>query len=527
MRRLVALAHIGVTLRWRLVTNRARRLGKRSPVLALVVAALYALGTAYAVGRVRFDDLAMAERTAVLHLSSLVFGWVFGPILIGGVDETVDPTRLALLPLRRSELFTVQVAAALSGIGPLSAAIGLGLGLPIGFGTSPGAAVVGVICALTVVLMIVGLARSVAALLTLAQRSRIGRDLGILIAAFLGGGMFVVAQLASRLGGERAKTLLDGLAWAPWGWPARALTSARAGSWGTASFWLLWSALATAAALWLWAKLSETLLTSGERSVRPGRKNSGPVLHGATSVFGAALARQMIYVRRSPNTRVALLFGIAFGVAFPILQILQHGANNVEGAAFGCLLAMLVNVGAAANLLGFDAGSLWLEVLCGGPNRAHMVARSVAVLPNLLIPTWIAAIVVGIWTGQFRYVALVALVAIPVALIVLAEGVVTSLVAPFPLPDGDNPFGNRQASEGRGIRIAMIALGGLLSIVVVSSPVVVAAFLGRDSAAGWIAAGAGVLWALLIDVAVIRWVGRYLHGREPELLSLLSPLAVN
>jgi ABC-2 type transport system permease protein len=524
---LLELARIGATLRWRLVTNRARRLGKRSPKLTVFVAVLYAIGTAYALGRVRFDDIDMAGRTAVLHLSSLAFGWIIGPILIGGVDETVDPTRLAMLPLRRSELFTVQVVAAVSGIGPLSAAVGLGVGLPIGFGTTFPAAVVSFICALIGVGMTVGLARTVAALLTIAQRSRIGRDLGILLAAFVGGAMFIVAQLASRMGGSTARSLLAGLEWAPWGWPARSVVAARVGEWDRALFWLLWAAFAMVASLWVWARLSSALMTSGERVVRSGTRRNNNVLHGASSVFGAAMARQMIYVRRSPNTRVALLFGIAFGVAFPILQILQHGSDSVEGAAFGCLLAMLVNIGAAANLLGFDAGSLWLEVLCGGPSRAHMVARSLAVLPNLLIPTWIAAIVVGVWTGEARYVALVAAVAPSLALIVLAEGLVTSLIAPFPLPDGDNPFGNRQASEGRGIRIAAIAFGGLGSILVLSSPIVAFAYLGRDSAAGWVAAGAGLLWAFAIAAVVVRWVGNYLNGREPELLSLLSPLAVN
>ena len=39
-----------------------------------------------------------------------------------------------------------------------------------------------------------------------------------------------------------------------------------------------------------------------------------------------------------------------------------------------------------SNLLGFDAGSLWIEALCGGPGRAHMAARSLAALPNLLSP---------------------------------------------------------------------------------------------------------------------------------------------
>ncbi len=354
-----------------------------------------------------------ADRRVLLHLSGLAFGWIFGPILIGGVDETVDPTRLALLPLRRSELFCVQAVAALSGVGPLAASAGMLLGLPLGFGTSPAAVVISLLGGVTAVAIVLGMARCVAALLALAQRTRAGRDLGILIAAFLGGGLFVVAQLAANVGGERAARFVDILRWAPWGWVARSVVAARTGAYGSSLLWLGAALVVAAVLLTVWARLSAYLLTSGERSARSRIRRRERVMPRADSVLTAALARQWIYLRRSPNTRVALLFGAAFGVAFPVLQILQHGSRNVSGAAFGVLLAMLVNIGATTNLLGFDAGSLWIEVLCGGPRREHMVARSIAVLPNLLVPTWLAAIVIGVWTQTARYVLIVSLIAIP------------------------------------------------------------------------------------------------------------------
>ena len=533
--RFLELARIGVSLRWRLVMNRTNRTRRRAsgppttrpPRLTLFVAVLFAVGTAVSLASVRSASAVVAQQRVVLHLSSLAFGWIFGPILIGGVDETVDPTRLALLPLKLSELFCVQAVAAVSGIGPVAALIGMVIGLPIGYGHSPAGVAMSVLGAVAAVGVIVGFARSVAALLTIAQRSRAGRDLGILLAAFMGGGLFVVAQLAARLKGDRAVRLIGILRWAPWSWPARSLVATRTNNLAVAAGWLAASVAVGVVALRLWARLSQSLLTSGERAVRGGRRSSGPALNGATTVFGAALSRQWIYLRRSPNSRVAFLFGVAFGVAFPMVQIVQHGADNVEGAAFAVLLAALVNIGASANVLGFDAGSLWLEVLCGGPSRAHMMARSLAVLPNLLVPTWLAAGVVGVWTGQARYVLLVSFVAVPVALIILAEGMVTSIVSPYPLPDGDNPFGNRQASEGRGLKIAITAFSGLFAIMTAAGPVVLGAYLGRNSAAGWIAAGAGLAWAVLLDVLVVRWVTRRLRGSEPELLSILAPLAVN
>jgi ABC-2 type transport system permease protein len=521
------LARLGISLRWRLVSNRAKRLGKRTQWFAYGLAALYTVGNIVGLTSARWVDDIAAERTLVLLVSSLAMGWIFGPILVGGVDETVDPTRLALLPLRASELFTVQVAAALSGAGPLAALVGLTIGTSLGFAPAGALAVVVPLAAVATIGIVVGMARTAAATLAIAQRSRAGRDVAVLAAALLAGTLFVVGQLATNFSAERASNLISAIQWAPWGWPTRAVVAARGGHAGEAVTWLALSLAAAVAMLWLWAQLSQFLLHNGERVVRTGRRNRGPVLSGATTIFGAALARQWIYLRRSPNTRVALFFGLGFGVAFPVLQIIQHGAENSPAAAFGALLAMLANIGAAGNLLGFDAGSLWLEALCGGPGRRHMVARSVMAAPNLLLPTWVSGVVVGVWTDQWHAVALVSAVAVPVALLVLAQGLVTSILAPWPLPDGDNPFGNRQAAEGRGARLAVIALSALGAVLVLATPIILGAYLGRDHWWGWLFPVVGLVWSGAAYALVIRWLGRHLRGREPELLEVLSPLAVN
>jgi ABC-2 type transport system permease protein len=523
---LVRLARLGIELRWRLVDNRARRLGKRTRGFAVVFGALYALGTIAALVAARSATDDVAQATLVLAASSLASGWIFGPILLGGVDETVDPTRLALLPLERRELFVVQLGAALSGIGPASALVGFGVGIPLGFATASPLALLTLLAAPAMIAMTIGLARSTAALLAIAQRSRIGRDLAVLLAALSAGALFVVAQLATSVSGSRAAGLIDALAWAPWCWPGRAVLAAGADDAGAALGWTALSLVSAAAALTLWAALSQFLLTNGERVVRVGRRGDGAALGRADSVFGAALARQWISVRRSPNTRVALVFGIAFGVAFPVLQILQHGAEGSSLVAFSALLAMLANIGATSNLLGFDAGSLWIEALCNGPGRAHMAARSLAALPNLLIPTWLSGVVVGVWTDQWAAVALVSAIAVPIALIVLSQGLVTSILAPWPLSDGDNPFGNRQGAEGRGGRLAATALSGLGAALVLSTPIIVAAYAGREAWWGWLVPLVATAWAVAIGAATLRWVGRRLAGSEPELLELLSPRAM-
>ena len=166
---LIELARIGVSLRWQLVRNRAVRIGKRTR-FAYFISAAYAIANVLGLLASRFVSDVAAERTLVLLVSSLASGWIFGPILIGGVDETVDPTKLALLPLRVRELFTIQLTAAMSGVGPLAALVSLTLGMPFGFAPlGPGLLVI-IVAAVVTVVMIVAIARAVAASLAIAQR---------------------------------------------------------------------------------------------------------------------------------------------------------------------------------------------------------------------------------------------------------------------------------------------------------------------------------------------------------------------
>ena len=526
MSHLVEVARLGVSLRWRLSTNRLRRRGKRTRRFTIAAALTYTVFNVIVLGSARFAGDESAADTLTLLLASMALGWVFGPVLIGGVDETIDPTRLALLPLSSTERYVVQLSAALTGTGPLSAATGLFLGLTIGH-TRLGISIVVVpLAAICAVFLMVGAARSLAALLAVAQRSRTGRDFAVLMAAIAGGSLFTMAQLARDVG-ARADALIEALGWIPLAWPARSINAARAGNEAPALGWLALSLVLMVAMHGAWIWLSNFLLLNGERSAQGRRRTTRSTLSGASSRFGAALARQWIYLRRSPNNRVGFVYGTVFGIAFAMVQIVQQGDGNGAAAAFGILLAMLANLGAATNVLGFDAGSLWIEVLADGPGRPHMVARQLIAMPNLLLPTWLSGIVVGVWTGEWQLVLLVSMLAIPVALNVLTFGTVASALAPAALPDWDNPFGNRQSNEGRGLRLVIIAILGMITVVVLSAPIFIVVFQSFNEWWLWLLPFAAALYAAVPFGLASLWVGRYLHGKEPELIKVLAPRAMN
>ena len=490
------------------------------------MAAVYTTANVVVLGAARFSDDGDAARSLLLLMASMALGWVFGPVLVGGVDETIDPTRLALLPLSRSERYVVQLAAALTGLGPISAATGLILGLTIGHTAFDASLIVVPLAAVIAVLLMVGSARSLAALLAIALRSRVGRDVAVLVAAIAGGTLFTMAQLAHDLGG-RGAIIFDRLAYLPWTWPAHAINAARDGDVLASAGWLTASAALTVVMHLAWERLSQFLLVNGERSAQSRRRSGRAVLNGASTRFGAALARQWIYLRRSPNNRVGFTYGTIFGMAFAMVQIVQQGEGNGAAAAFGILLAMLANLGAATNVLGFDAGSLWIEVLADGPGRVHLVARQIVALPNLLLPTWLSGLVVGFWTGEWKLVLLVSLLALPVAVNVATFGMIASAVAPAALPDWDNPFGNRAGNEGRGLRLIAIALGGMTAVIALSTPMFMAVVAGLTRWWVWLTPFGGLVFSGLCFALVTGWAGRYLRGKEPDLIELLSPRAFN
>lgn len=290
--------------------------------------------------------------------------------------------------------------------------------------------------------------------------------------------------------------------------------------------WLALSAAVAAGLLVAWSRLSSFLLMAGERVARSGVRAGKPLLNGVDSVFGAVMSQQWVYLRRSPNTRVGFVFGLIFGVAFAVVQLLRTDSPQ-DFAPFWMLLAMVANLGATTNMLGFDAESMWIEVLTGGPKRVHMLARSLIALPNLLIPTWLSGVVLGAWTSEWRSTLIASLLAIGVAVGVLAIGLVASVLAPWPLPDGDHPFGNRTAMNSRGPRILGVTIISLLLSTIFATPFAGFSYVLRDQAWVWLMPVLALAISSLLLAVVLHWVGRRLRGAEPELVELLSPVALN
>src|SRR6185503_17776755 len=129
-----------VRLKLRLIANRAK--SSKRGVLQLVVSILLAVFVggfgALIVGALAADsDPRISRSTAVIGATALTVGWALLPLLSVGSDETLDPGRLVLFPLRRNTLMRGLLGASLVGPAPF-AVIAVCLGGAIGFATEGG-----------------------------------------------------------------------------------------------------------------------------------------------------------------------------------------------------------------------------------------------------------------------------------------------------------------------------------------------------------------------------------------------------
>ena len=113
------MARLLVQLKLRLLLNalRSSRAAKISFIISTIFAVLLAVGTFLVLASFRGKSTSV-DLTAVIF-TVFAFGWLIAPIMVFGVDSTLDPSTLALYPLRTRKLATGLLAASSTGAWPL------------------------------------------------------------------------------------------------------------------------------------------------------------------------------------------------------------------------------------------------------------------------------------------------------------------------------------------------------------------------------------------------------------------------
>jgi ABC-2 type transport system permease protein len=485
----------------------------------------------------------LAELIPPLGGALLTLGWIFGPLVWFGVDETLNPSRFALLPIPRATLVRGLLAAALLGVPAFATALaagGLVIGAAIWHGV--GTALVTLAGVALGVLTCVTLSRSATSAFSNLLGSRRVRDLAAiclaLLAALLGPLQLFGISAAQHANYRQLEGVARVVGWTPLGAPWSAGVEASQGKW---TFALLKLAIAVVCLLLLfrwWMTTIETAMigTVSEGGSRRAASPAAPVarLFGWMTWFpanrdGAMAVREARYWWRDTRRRASLLTFSVIGIFLPVVMNLgRTGFTFPDGQTIdtGPLPQTLTLVGVGvlgglgiANQFGFDGSAYAVHLVTGVPGKVEMRTRvlgySVYIVPMLLV----ISIAVTALAGEVGVLPMRLGILLGSFGVGLGVCMLISVFGAYSLPETSNPFA---VNTGAGMTKSLFALGALVAAVALTTPLA----LGAVFVPGlwrWLALPLGLAYG-----AGAAWLGIVIGGdaidrRGPELLSAIRP----
>ncbi|MEU4012642.1 transporter [Streptomyces pseudogriseolus] len=525
-----ALVPVIVRLKLSLLRNGLRQSGGRraawvaSAVVTLLFAALQVLGL------VALRGVDGVESLVVLLVAVLALGWAVMPLFFPGGDETLDPTRLVMLPLRPRPLVRALLVASLVGIGPLFT-VCLLVGSVFAVARGAAAWAVGVLAVPLALLVCVALARAVAAANVRLLTSRKGRDLAVLSGLVVAIGAQVVNFGAQRLGSgglDQLDPVADVLGWLPGASAIGAVHAAGEGAYGIALAQLAVSTGALAVLLALWSRTLTRLMTApdgstlqaaGDSAVRD-RPSTGLARLLPAGRTGTVMERSLRYIWRDPKTKAAWVTSLAIGLIVPVFNAWQ-GTGSVY---FACFAAGMLGI-QMYNQFGQDTSAFWMVAMTISSARdayAELRARALALL---LITLPYAALVTVLTTAMLDdWARLPEALGLSFALLgaMLATGAWTSARFPYSVPQE----GYKNVAPGQ-VGLAWISIfGGMMAAALLCLPVIALTLWLNLGDAGqglrWILLPAGTAYGALLTFGGLRLAAPRTAARLPEIVTAVS-----
>ncbi|MCX4823872.1 transporter [Streptomyces sp. NBC_01142] len=525
-----ALTPVFIRLKLSLLRNGLRQSSGRTAayIFSMVVTLLFAALQLIGLIGLRGSDHAVS--LVVLLTAVLALGWTFMPLFFPSGDETLDPTRLVMLPLRPQPLVRALLVASLVGIGPLFT-LCLAVGSAFALAHGAFAVVVSVVAVPLTLLVCVALARAVAAANIRLLTSRKGRDLAVLSGLVIAIGVQLVnfgAQRISEAGGLSALHPAAGIVrWLPPASAMGAVDSASEGAYAVAAGQLAVSAVALLLLLHSWQRSLTKLMTAGDGSTlaaasEPTRKESSSGIHrllpeGRT---GAVMQRSLRYVWRDPKTKASWMAALAIGLIVPLFNALQ-GTGSIYLA---CFAAGMLGI-QMYNQFGQDTSSFWMVAMTISSTRdayEELRARALALLVITLPYTAAVVILTAALLGNWR--ALPEVLGLSFALLgaMLATGAVASARFPYSIPQ-DSAYKN--VAPGQAGLAWISIFGGMIAAALLCAPVIALTIwlhAVNAQSALWLLLPAGAAYGALIGWAGVRMAAPQTAGRLPEILAAVS-----
>ncbi|MEU6650715.1 transporter [Streptomyces sp. NPDC046900] len=494
-----------------------------SVVFVLLIAALQLIGL------IALRGNAHTATIAVLLTEILALGWAVMPLFFPSGDETLDPTRLVMLPLRPQPLVRALLTASLVGLGPLFT-LCLFVGAVISMAHGAAAYGTAVVAAVLALLVCVALARAVAAANIRLLTSRKGRDLAVLSGLVVAIGAQLVNFGAQRLGSAGLSPLDpvgEVLRWVPPASALGAVDSASRGSYGTAVAQLALSAAALAGLLALWSRSLTKLMTSPDQSTLQAaepsareRTSTGLSRLLPAGRTGTVMERSLRYVWRDPKTKAAWVTSLAIGLIVPAFNALQ-GTGSIY---FACFAAGMLGI-QMYNQFGQDTSAFWMvATTISSPRDAYAELRGRAqallliTLPYATFVTVVTTALLGAWPKLPEVLGL------SFALLgaMLATGAWTSARFPYSIPQE----GYKNVAPGQAGLAWISIFGGMISAALLSAPVIAATIWLNVASGGdawtWLLLPAGAAYGALIALLGLRLAAPRTARRLPEILTAVS-----
>ena len=519
-------------LKWTLTTGRLRAAparGKVAVALGLTLGLLASLAIALTFAGLRTRPELAAPAIGAFFTAQFL-AWMLAPLIAFGVDETVDPRRFALLPLRPAVLQRGLLVSSLIGYLPLFnvvALLGAAVGLSANWAVLPVALVVCAAQLVTCVTFSRAASTSMAALMS----SRRGRDLGMAV-----GILVVVAYVGASIllnagrGGDASTAL------------AAVQRTARAVLWGPPGSWAaipgalaeatstrLVVALGTAVAFlvlgwWWWSvALRRSLVTvpsttSASSPARAGDLGSA-VATGVAGTARVVAARDLRLAWRDPIRRLPWVLVVLFAVAWPFIV-------RGEGSLFAVVLGAMLAGAQTANHLGVEGSGIWLHlVVYADPVRARgeMLGHAAASIGPGTVILAVALAVQAAARGHAELLPAAVGVCLSALLGAVGAACWLSAALPYAMPQSrTSVFVSSIAGQKGRAAGATFAVLGIAAATAAPAGVAAALAVTNDPAWGWLGVLAVPVVAVPVVAALARLGARTYLRRGPEILAIVS-----
>jgi ABC-2 type transport system permease protein len=475
---------------------------------------------------------AAARDILVVAGTILTVGWTAIPMLLPGMDDSLEITRFASFGVRAKRLVPGLLVSALLSVPALfTVAVCLAPAV-VWAGAGRGPLVVALLAGVLAVvtcLLLARLSTQVSAWLLGSRRSKeMSAVLGVFAAVLVIPLIVTLGSLGLEGALERVPTMAEVLGWTPFGLVWAAPAAMALGDTTGAVVRLLLALAWVVAGVWLWTALLQRALTRPSSRGGQVRRRADAMLptRAASRRPGMAAARAITrrglrYWTADPRYMGSLLGAVVAPLLIVLLVASVVDAPAAVALSMGALVAGSLGWG-RHNDVAFDGSAFWLHVAAHVPGWADRLGRTMATLlwaaPLTVAVSLVGAVVAGRWDLAPSAVGL----GVGVLCGGLGVSAVVSAVLPYPVAEaGANPYAAQMGAVGASLVAQLVSS---VATWIACAPVLVLYALSlwsRPSLAP-ITLLVGLVGGVLTLAAAVVLGGRVYDARAPRLLGRLT-----